>query len=374
MRNMRSIACLVLLLSLCLAPAAPAADHPDHPGKGHAYGLVKQDLNAYFQAMADAQAFSGAVLVARDGKILLARGYGMADYEEGIPNRADTVYSVASFTKAFTAMSIMMLEERGLLSIDDPVADYVPGFPGGDLVTIRNLLNQTSGLYEYLLNPDLWANITVYHTPVELLDYFIYEPLSFTPGSQHQYCNSNYVTLGVIIETVSGLPFRDFVQLNVLGPLQMDHTSYDPSGLEFPDAAIGYDDITTDPPIPAMTVHPTIPYSAGGMKSTVEDLYRWDQALYTETLVSAATLERMFTPGLGDYGFGWYIDELEVGGLPHKQIWHWGSYFGFYGYIARLVDDHVTIILQLNISPSTDQPDELRPMVEDVAAIVFSRD
>jgi len=298
----------------------------------------------------------------------------MANVEEGVRNRSDTVYSVASFTKAFAALSIMMLEERGLLSVDDPVDMYIPGFPSGDLITIRNLLNQTSGLYEYLLNPDLWANITLFHTPVELLDYFVHEPLSFPPGTQHEYCNSNYVTLGVILETVSGLPFRDFIQLEILGPLQMGQTSYDPSGLEFPDAAIGYDDITTDPPVRAITIHRTIPFSAGAMQSTVEDLYRWDQALYTEALVSAATLERMFTPGLGDYGFGWYIDELEVDGQPHKQIWHWGSYFGFHGYIARLVDDRVTIILQLNLSPSTDQPDELRPLAEDVAEIVFSRD
>ena len=122
---------------------------------------------------------------------------------------------------------------------------------------------------------------------MELLDYFVDEPLDFVPGTEHRYSNSNYVTLGVIVD----------------------------------------------------------PYAAGAMCSTVEDLYRWDQALYTEALVSAATLERMFTPGLGDYGFGWYIDELMVDGRPHKQIWHWGAYFGFHGYIARLVDDRVTIIL-----------------------------
>jgi CubicO group peptidase (beta-lactamase class C family) len=181
---------------------------------------------------------------------------------------------------------------------------------------------------------------------VELLDYFVDEPLDFVPGTEHRYSNSNYVTLGVIVENVSGLPFGDFIRQNILDPLGLDDTGYDPFEVDFPDKATGYDDITSTPPVPSsIDAHPTVPYAAGAMCSTVEDLYRWDQALYTEALVSAATLERMFTPGLGDYGFGWYIDELMVDGRPHKQIWHWGAYFGFHGYIARLVDDRVTIIL-----------------------------
>jgi CubicO group peptidase (beta-lactamase class C family) len=363
---------LILVTAVALTLAIPVAAGP---GQGRGHGLVKQELKQYFQNLADAGEFNGAVLVARDGKILLSRGYGMASFEDRIRNRRDTVYAIASLTKAFTAMSIMILEERGLLSVDDTVADHIPGFPNGDQITIRNLLNLTSGLYEYLNNPDLWANITLYHTPVELLDYFVYEPLGFPPGTQHQYSNSNYVTLGVIVESVSGLPFREFLRFNILDPLEMDNTSYDPFEVDFPDKAIGYDDITTEPVIPtAIHAHPTIPYAAGGMCSTVEDLFKWDQALYTERLVSAATLDRMFTPGLGDYGFGWYIDQLMLDGQPHKQIWHWGAYFGFHGYISRLVDDRVTIIIQFNTSPSSGSPEELRPMVEDVAAIVFSQD
>ncbi len=279
MKRISSTSCLGLLAALALTLAAPAVAHP---GGGHAYGLVKQDLKLYFQTLTDAQAFSGAVLVARDGKILLKRGYGMADYEAGIRNRSDTVFAVASFTKAFAAMSIMILDERGLLAVDDTVDEHLPGFPNGDLITIHTLLNQTSGLFEYLNNSALWANIELPHMPVELLDYFVDEPLGFTPGTQHQYSNSNYVTLGVIIEQVSGLSFRDFIRLNILDPLGMDDTSYDPFEVDFPDKAIGYDDVTSDPPTPAsIYVHPTIPYTAGAMCSTVEDLYLWDQSLYT---------------------------------------------------------------------------------------------
>lgn len=368
MRTMRSQVCLALLLVCCTALVVPA-----DAGQGHKYGWIKQDLKAYFQDLTDQKLFSGTVLVARDGKILLEQGYGLANYEENVRNRPRTVVAIASLTKAFASTSIMMLQERGLLAVDDPVADYLPAFPHGD-VTIRHLLSQSSGLFEYLYNPDLWANAERYHTPEELLDYFMYEPLNFPPGTQHEYSNSNYITVGVIIEVVSGLSFRDFIALNILQPLGMESTSYDPFEVDFPDKAIGYDDITVDPPVETMYFHPSIPYAAGAMCSTVVDLYKWDQALYTEVLVSAASLDELFTPGLGDYGLGWYVDDLMVNGVPHRQIWHWGSYFGFHGYIARLVDDRVTIIVELNVGAKTNSPYELRPIVEDVAEIVFQFD
>ncbi len=333
-------------------------------------GQVKQELNAYFSRLEEAKTFSGAVLIARQDRVIFKKGYGMANYEAGIPNTPHTVFAMASLTKAFACMSIMMLEERGLLSVDDTIAAHIPGFPNGDRVTIHHLLSHSAGLFEYLYNPDIWANIDRYHTPEELLLYFMNEPLQFEPGSRFEYSNSNYITLGNIIERVSGLPFRDFVRINILDPLKMKHTGYDPLETDyFPNRAIGYDLI--DPPLAAMYCHPSIPYTAGAMYSTVLDLYKWDQALYTERLVSNATLQRIFTPGHGDYGYAWYIDELDVNGLPHKQIWHWGAYFGFHGYISRLVDDRVTVILLLNVSPTLGTPDELRPIVQDAVGIVL---
>ncbi len=368
MRSFRFMLSLGLLLVGALILTTPAA-----AGQGHKYGLIKQDLRAYFQDLTDQKLFSGTVLVARDDKILLMRGYGLANYEEGVRNRPQTVVAIASLTKAFASMSVMMLQEQGLLDIDDLIVDYIPAFPHHN-ITIRHVLSHSSGLFQYLNNPDLWANATNYHTPEELLDYFMYEPLNFPPGTQHQYSNSNYVVVGLIVEIVSDLSFRDYIALNILQPLGMESTSYDPFEVDFPDKAIGYDDITVDPPVETMYFHPSIPYAAGAMCSTVVDLYRWDQALYTEALVSASSLEELFTPGHGNYGLGWYIDNLEVDGEPHKQIWHWGSYFGFHGYIARLVDDRVTILVELNIGPKTDSPYELRPMIEDVAEIVFQYD
>lgn len=338
------------------------------------HGQAKQEIKALFDELAEDGLWSGSVLVAVDGKILVAEGNGFADVEDGVKNKPKTVFAIASMTKAFTAMSVMMLEERGLLTLDDTVAAYLPTFPEGDRITIRQLLNQTSGLFDYTWNPAVWENIDRYHAPEEILQYFEAEPLRFEPGSQFEYSNSNYVLAGLIVERVSGLTYRDFLWLDIFEPLGMDHTSYDPFEVDFPDKAVGYDDAFADPPVVALYLHPSVPYAAGAIYSTVEDLYRWDQALTTDTLVSAETLEKIFTPGLGDYGYGWYIDELPVDGIAHRHVWHWGAYSGFHSFISRLLDDRVTIILLSNLSPPLGTPEDLMPVVERVAEILFEEE
>ncbi|UCH97637.1 MAG: beta-lactamase family protein [Candidatus Aminicenantes bacterium] len=361
----RTIVCLLVVLSFTGIIFAKSAN-------GNAYGLLKQKLNAYFEQLEAEEYFSGSVLVAKQGKILLHKGYGLANIEEGIRNKSNTVHAIASMTKAFTSMSIMMLEERGLLSINDTVDMYIPELPVGDQITLHHLLNHTSGLFEYTYNPDVWVNMDKFHTPEEVLEYFINEPLQFEPGTSWEYCNSAYVALGIIIERVSGMSYRDFIKTNILDPLKMTHTSYDPYDMDFPYKAIGYDDISIYPPLRSPYLHPTLPYSAGAIYSTVKDLYKWDQALYTEQFVSAAALELIFTPGLHDYGYGWYIDNMDINGQPHKHIWHWGAYVGFHSYFSRLADDNVTIILLLNTSPVLGTEDELRPIVEGAAEIIFN--
>lgn len=344
--------------------------------KGHPQWLVRHQLNDYFETLTADRMFTGAVLIAKKGKILLKKGYGIANYETGQPNRSKTVYAIASMGKSFTAMSIMMLQERGLLNVHDTVDIYIPELVHGDIITIHHLLNHTSGLYRYIRNPDsiLWPVIDQYHAPDDLLTYFNGKPLRFAPGTQFEYCNSGYVLLGLIIERVSGMTYRDFVAINILEPLKMRRTSYDPTGHEFPFKAVGYNDLSTDPPTVAPYLHPSVAFAAGGIFSNVEDLYKWDRVLYTNRLVSYDSLRQMFSPGLDNYGYGWWIDTLQVDGVPHRQIWHWGSYIGFHSLIARLVDDDVTIILLLNISnvSFTDNPELLNKIRLDVSHILFS--
>jgi CubicO group peptidase (beta-lactamase class C family) len=363
----RTLVCLMVVWSLAtLTYTTPESRN------GHAFGKVKQKLNAYFNSLTETDSFSGSVLVAQKGRVILRRGYGMADYEEGIPNRPRTVFAIASLTKAFTAMSIMILEERGLISVNDPISLYVPESPYGNDITIHQLLRMTSGLYRMLDNPDLWGVLDQYHTPEDLLDYFITRPLRFAPGSQWEYSNSCYITLGVIIERVTGMTYREFIQENILGPLRMRSTSYDPTGTDFAcRKAVGYDDITTTPPTVSFFVHPTITFSAGSIYSTVNDMYKWDQAMYSEKLVSFETLQRMFTPGDHyKYGYGWFIDNLEVDGKLYKHVWHWGAYIGFHSFFARLVDEKITVILLRNTSACQDTEDEQRPIIKEVVRIL----
>lgn len=362
-----TIMCLFLLTGI-----------PNHilsgSNRGNAYGLTKQHLDDYFTQLESAKRFSGSVLVAKRGKIVFQHGYGKTDYERNIDNKAGTVYSIASLTKAFTAMSVMILAERGQLRLSDTVATYIPAIRGGEQVTLTHLLSQSSGLFDYLYNGELWANFDRYHAPEDLLPYYMNEGLQFEPGSRFEYCNSNYVTLGIVVERVSGMPFREFLALNILEPLKMRHTGYDPENLDCVEKALGYDDITTDPPfrnIFTLYFHPSIAYAAGAMYGTVGDLYKWDQALYTEKLVSTRSLQKIFTPGHGNYGFGWYVDEVEVLGKRYKQAWHWGDYFGFHGYISRLTEEKVTVILLLNTSSFTGTPGELKPLVQEILETIL---
>jgi CubicO group peptidase (beta-lactamase class C family) len=342
-------------------------------GHGHGTGHVKKQLRGYFEGLTAQGLFTGAVLVAKNGKILLKRGFGIADYDTGKPNTPKTVYSIASMTKAFTAMSIMMLEERGLLSVNDRLSDYFPDYPRGDDITIHQMLNMTAGIHGFFDDEALWANISTYHEPEDMLQYFIDDPLDFEPGTQWAYCNSCYVLLGIIIEKVSGMTYRDFIKENILCPLRMRHTSYDPEGMDFLNRkAVGYDTIATLPPPISFYLHPTIAYSAGGIFSTVTDMYKWAKSLETDMLVTNETLERIVTPGLGNYGYGWYIENHEVAGLSRKMIWHWGSYVGYHGFIARFVDDDLFIIMLLNISAPNDVPYQLLPFVKGAAEIALS--
>ena len=364
----RTFVCLSIVWSLTSIAFAGS-------GQGHEYGLVKHELQVYFDRLAEENAFSGSVLIAKQGKVLLKEGYGKADYEKNKRNNPSTIFSIASLGKAFTSMSIMILEERGLLSVNDTIADHIPEFPHGDLITIHQLLSHSSGLYLMVDNPLMIENSANYHTPEQVLEYFMYEPLRFEPGTQWEYCNSGFVTLGVIIERASGMNYRDFIKTNIFEPLGMIHTGYDPDDVEFLNKrATGYDDILSDPPVESFHIHPTVIFSAGAHYSTVKDMYKWDQALYTEQLVSAETLERIFTPNLGGYGYGWYSDNLEIDGEVHKHIWHWGDYPGFHSFFSRLVDDNVTIIILSNTSGATHTPDDLGLIAKQAAAIIFENE
>jgi CubicO group peptidase (beta-lactamase class C family) len=316
-------------------------------------GSVAVDLDAFLQRETDAARFTGAVLVAVDGGVVLQRGYGFADHAAGRPNDGSQLYKIGSLTKAFVALGMLLLEERGRLKTTDTLDRYLPDAPHADAVTLHQLLNHTSGLWCYLQDPDspFWAAMDRLHTPEELLAYMNGHALLFEPGARWQYCNSSYVLLGIAIERLTGRPLGEFLRDEIFRPLGLTHTAFDPTETAYPGSlAIGYDLLAEAPHRVARNLHASVAYATGAMVSTVADLYAWERALDRMPLVSQSSMTRMFTPGLGNYGYGWWIDSLDAGGRARRHIWHWGCSSGYHGILTRLVDDRITVILLQNMT------------------------
>lgn len=309
---------------------------------------TQDKLDQYMQALEKHQNFHGSVLVAKDGKVLLDKGYGFSDFQQKTKNKSQTKFAIGSVTKQFTAMAIMQLSEKGMLNVEDKVSKYFPDFPNGDLITIHNLLTHTSGLVNYTDLKEFMTLASDNQNPTEVLNLIKDKPLEFKPGEKAKYCNTGYVLLGMIIEKVSGMSYEEYLQKNIFTPLNMKDTGicYGENNI-VPDATpyVGYLEVA--PIDDEIVLRQT--YGAGSMCSTVEDLYRWDRALKTEQLVKKETLEKIFTkhttiPGAGDYGYGWFIANTAIG----EETWHNGLTFGFTANIARFTDEDITIIILTN--------------------------
>ena len=300
-------------------------------------------INALMRSLSERGQFSGSILVAEHGRIIYEHGFGKSDIKSNVAFTPSTPVYLASLTKQFTAMAIMMLSERHQLSYSDPLSKYFPEFPSyAAKVTIRNLLNHTSGIPDYvglgLERPGL-TNQDVLRALVGQ------ESLNFSPGEKFEYSNSNYILLALIIEKVAGQPYRLFLKSNIFAPLGLKDTFvYDKPRPEFAKRARGYNRFGDDSDYDLLT------YGEGGIYSTVVDLFKWDQALYTEKLVKRSTLDEAFTRGkLNDgssisYGFGWAIADYNG-----ETIYaHAGRYGGFNTYIKRFPREHATIIFLTN--------------------------
>jgi len=303
--------------------------------------------------------FSGAVLVARAEKILLSKGYGMADWQHNIANRSQTIFRIGSVTQQFTAMAILLLQGQGKLHVQDPICTYIDACPAAwRPITIHQLLTHTSGIPDYTSFSDYNATKGQPTSTAQLLARFKGKPLDFSPGSMFSYSNSEYAVLGAIIEKVSGEAYATFLQQAIFGPLHMNQTSYDQSYPSLPDHATGYD----RPRVPTDYIDMSVPFAAGALASTVDDLYRWDQAIFNGTFASRALLQEMFTPqalicptphsgSCGQYseehyGYGWFLDKEANSG--RNVIFHPGSSDGFSALNEYFPDQKITVILLSN--------------------------
>ncbi len=304
--------------------------------------------------------FSGSVFIARNGTIVLRKGYAMADWAKNTPNTPHSGFYVGSITKQFTAMAILILQEQGKLHLQDHICTYITPCPAVfQAILISQLLTHTSGLPRDLYG----ASVPRPTTAQQALTQWANVTLGFTPGAQYLYSNLGYQVLGYIIQAVSGTSYSQFVQQTILKPLQMSASGFSPNYQGISTNALGYASWQVlAPPVP---VAPTLELSFldadVGLYSTVEDLYRWDQALYTNILVSQQSLQSMFAPHIAvctglcgvftqeSYGLGWYIGNES--GAPQQIIWHDGLNNGFSSYIGRYPNEGVTIIILTNLRP-----------------------
>lgn len=305
-------------------------------------------MNKYFEY----GQFNGTLLVADKGKVIYKKGFGMANIEWSIPNQPDTKFRIGSVTKQFTAALILQLVEEGKIKLDGKLSDYLPYYrkDTGQKVTIHQLLNHTSGIPSYTNSEFFRDSSRDPYKPHDFVKKFASGDLEFEPGSKFNYNNSGYFILGAIIEQLTGKTYEAVLTEKILTPLGMTNTGYDNSAPVITKRAAGYEKLP-DRFVNAAYLDMSLPYAAGSMYSTVEDLFKWDQALYGEKILSAASKAKMFTPGLSEYGYGVEIGDREIGksGIKTRLIRHGGGINGFNCLLTRVVDKQQTVIILDNV-------------------------
>jgi D-alanyl-D-alanine carboxypeptidase len=342
-----TVALLVLTLQLGQAPAGtrpPAAGNP-----------LATDVDTIVQdAMRDGRTPGVSVAVARGGRIVFTKAYGLANVELNVPAGVESVYRIGSITKQFTASAMMQLVEEGKLSLDDPIEKFLPDFPvRGRRITIRHLLNHTSGIKSYTsLGLKFLAVTRQDLSHDDLIALFKHEPDDFQPGEKWLYDNSGYYLLGVILEKVTGYKYGDYVQRRIFTPLGLSSTIYCDVEPIVKNRAAGYQLGMAGELRNADFISMKNPFAAGALCSTVKDLVTWTSALAGGKVVSAASYAQMIAPTkLADgkeqaYGFGLMPGQLE----GHPQIAHGGGINGFMSMLIYFPKDDVTVAVLSNSS------------------------
>jgi CubicO group peptidase (beta-lactamase class C family) len=333
-----------------------------------AFSVPAQDLSAkfdeYLAALTKQGHFTGSVLVARDGRVIFSKGCGLASVELDVPNSPDTKFRIGSITKQFTAAAIMRLEERGKLSVNDPVCKYFSDCPPAwSEITIHHLLTHTSGLPNYTSLPSYRENMTLPITNESLLARFRDKPLDFKPGEKWSYSNSGYFILGIIIEKVSGETYEAFLQKNIFDPLRLKNTGYDRPTYLLKNRATGYS-LQNGKQINSLYLDMTQPGAAGALYSTVGDLMAWTEALHSDRLLSAKSREAMMTPVKNNYGYGLVISTQ----FNRRVIGHGGGINGFSTYLQSFPAEKVTVVVLRNADYGSPSPAKV---AQDLSAIVF---
>jgi CubicO group peptidase (beta-lactamase class C family) len=325
-------------------------------------------IDALISAYNTLRQFNGSALVAEKGTVVVRKGYGLANMEWQVPNTPDTKFRLGSITKQFTSMVIMQLVREGKIKLDEKITTYLPDYrkDTGDRVTVRHLLTHTSGIPSYTSIPGFFQNQSRDPYPVgDFVKKYTMGDLEFEPGSRYVYDNSGYFLLGAIIERVTGKSYEKNLQERIFDPLGMQDSGYDHSNTVIAHRASGYA-LTPAGYENAPYLDMTIPFAAGSLYSTVEDLYKWDRALYTDKLLPADLKAIVFTPKLNDYAFGWVVRKAKLDDKSEvNTIMHGGEINGFNTTIVRYPDTQDLIVLLDNTSRG-DKLDDLAGGIADI--------
>lgn len=332
---------IFLLFTLNLLPVAFAQSEDSSPETAA--------VDSLFREYNTGNTTGVSVMVIKDSKIIYNRSFGLADVEHKIPATPQSNYRIASVTKQFTAMAIMILRDEGKLSLDDPLTKFFPRIRNyGKQITIRHMLNHTSGLLNYgdLIPPGTTTPLTDKDV-LRLIEQ--QDSVAFKPGEKFEYSNTAYSLLSLVVEKVSGMPYRDFLRKKIFDPLGMTHTTTNVMGDSIYDRAYGYDRKADGLVMSDQSVYSYV-LGDGGIYSSVVDFYKWDQALYTSRLVKPATLKEIFTISSREndhtgYGYGWYIDEK----YGQKRVFHTGGTSGFSTCIIRYPEKKFSIVIFANL-------------------------
>lgn len=309
---------------------------------------VAQNLDSYMTALQKNRNFHGSVLVSYNGNVYLQKGYGMADLEKKIPANKDTRYAIGSVTKEFTAMAVMQLCEKGKLSLNDKLSKFIPDFNDGSKISIQNLLTNTSGIADYTNIPRIYSMDSNELTLTNVIDLIKKKPLDSKPGENYSNSNSGYIVLTYIIEKVSGMSYDEYLKKNIFDPIGMSDTGDCFNNGTYTLDTIGYKGFLDLSPVNNDAAI-RVSFGAGCLYSTVEDLYKWDRALYTDKLIKNDNLQKMFTGYIKasdgtSSGYGFAVLDTSYG----KAVLNCGNTDSFTSVIYRYVDKNTTVIVLTN--------------------------
>ena len=334
---------------------------------------IAEKVDEYLTASASLHRFNGTILIAQRETILLQKGYGWRNESTQIPNDTNSIYQLGSITKTFVGAAVLQLQAEGKLSVRDKLSKFLPDYPNANWITLDYLFAHTSGIYDYkafIYSPDGpdKVDLTRPVSKEKIVSMFAGKPTTTKPGGGVKYTNSGYFLLGMVIEKVTGKPFETVIRERFISPLRLSRTGFDFINLQQPGKTTPYTFEKDSVLVPVSPIDSTAGYAAGGMFSTVGDLYRWSRAIQTHQFLGQKNWKMAFTPiGKTKWGYGWGTNTFKT---TNDLVFQNGNLPGFGTYFILFPKEDIVIIALSNVDDASDLT-SLEPIVRDMAFITF---